>query len=40
MIGKIISKTIADIITIPLRIPKDVIEAAEKAVDSEEDKKE
>jgi len=40
MIGKIISKTIADIITIPVRLPKDIIEATEKAIDPEEDKKE
>jgi hypothetical protein len=40
MIGKIISKTIADVITIPLRLPKDVIEAAEKAVDPDEEEKE
>ncbi len=39
MIGKIISKTIADIITIPVRLPKDVIDAVEKAVDPDEDKK-
>lgn len=39
MIGKIISKTIADIITVPIRLPKDIIEATEKAVDPDEDKK-
>jgi len=40
MIGKIISKTIADIITIPIRLPKDIIKATEKAIDPEEDKNE
>ena len=39
MIGKLISKTIADVVTIPLRLPKDVIDAVEKAVDTDEDKK-
>jgi len=39
MIGKIISKTVADIITIPARLPKDIVEALEKTVDPEEDKK-
>jgi len=38
MIGKLISKTVADIITIPLRLPKDVIESVEKAIDPDEDK--
>jgi len=38
-LGKIISKTIADIITIPIRLPKDVIDSLVKAVDPDEDKK-
>ena len=40
MIGKLISKTIADVITMPIRLPKDIIEAVEKAVDPDEYKKE
>ena len=39
MIGKLISKIAADIITTPLRLPKDVIDAVEKAIDPDEDKK-
>jgi hypothetical protein len=39
MIGKLISKTFADIITIPIRLPKDIIDAVDKAIDPDEDKK-
>lgn len=39
MIGKILSKTIADIITMPIRLSKDIVEAVEKAVDTEEETK-
>ena len=38
MIGKIFSKTVADIITIPIRLPKDIEEAIDKAIDPKKDK--
>lgn len=38
MLGKLISKTAAELLTLPIRLPGDIIEAVEKIVEPKEKK--